>query len=147
MAHFAELDKDNVVLRVIVVDNCDTVKDSFKLAKPVLSTPASLKAVSGKTVKVDNVDTEWEDEQKGIAFCQKLLGGTWIQTSYNDKFRARFAGAGYSYDPKLDVFLRPRPFPSWELDKAFEWQAPVKMPDDGREYEWNEKGQEWVEIR
>ena len=54
MAHFAELDKDNVVLRVIVVDNCDTVKDSFKLAKPVLSTPASLKSVSGKTVKVDN---------------------------------------------------------------------------------------------
>jgi len=147
MAHFAELDKDNVVLRVIVVDNCDTVKDSFKLAKPVLSTPASLKAVSGKTVKVDNVDTEWEDEQKGIAFCQKLLGGTWIQTSYNDKFRARFAGTGYLYNPKLDVFVAPQPYPSWVLDKAFEWQAPVKMPDDGREYEWNEKGLQWEEIR
>jgi len=147
MAHFAELDRDNVVLRVIVIDNADTVKDSFKTSKPLLSTPALLKATSGKTIKVDGVDTEWEDEQKGISLCQKLLGGSWIQTSYHGNFRRRFAGQGYSYDPKLDVFLHPRPFPSWELDKSLEWQAPVPRPVDEREYLWDEKGQQWIEVR
>jgi len=146
MAHFAELDKDGTVLRVIVIDNTDTVSDAFKSAKPLLSTPASLKVVSGKTVKIDNVDTEWEDEQKGIAFCQKLLGGTWIQTSYNNNMRKQFAGRGYTYDQHNDVFIQAQPYPSWRLDGDFNWQAPVKMPDMGREMAWDEKTQSWLPV-
>jgi hypothetical protein len=146
MAHFAELDKDGTVLRVIVVDNVDTVKESFKTAKPLLSTPVSLKAVSGKTVKVDNVDTEWEDEAKGIAFCQKLLGGTWIQTSYHGNFRKRFAGTGYTYDKERDAFIEAQPYPSWKLDKDLAWQAPVPQPVDEREYSWDEKTGSWLAV-
>ena len=146
MAHFAEIDKDGTVLRVIVVDNCDTVKDSFKVSKPLLSTPVSLKAVSGKMLKVDNVDTEWEDEAKGIAFCTKILGGTWVQTSYHGNFRKRFAGTGYKYDSKLDVFIENQPFPSWVLDKDLAWQSPIPQPVDEREYTWDEKSQAWLAV-
>ena len=78
MAHFAELDADNIVVRVIVVNN------------------AELLDANGQ-----------EQEAIGVAFCQSLFGGTWIQTSYSGSFRARFAGQGYTYDPRLDVFIAP----------------------------------------
>ena len=68
MAHFAELDANNVVLRVIVVDNKDTSD-------------------------VNGVEKEYI----GAAFCEKLFGGTWKQTSYNGNFRKNYAGIGYTY--------------------------------------------------
>jgi len=69
MAHFAEIDKDGIVLRVVVVDN--------------------------------------EHEKRGQTYLAKDLGlgGTWIQTSYNHKFRAKFAGIGDIYDKENDVFI------------------------------------------
>lgn len=116
MAHFAELDANNVVLRVIVVDTKDN------------ST-------------ADGV----EKESIGQAFCERLFGGRWVQTSYNGKIRKRYAGAGYTYDEALDAFITPKPFPSWTLDNATaDWVAPVPMPIDGQAYTWDEASQNWV---
>lgn len=118
MAHFAELDDNNVVLRVIVVSNADT-------------------STSDGT----------EIESIGQAFCQRLLGGRWIQTSYNGNIRKHYAGIGYTYDAALDAFIPPKPYPSWILDNnTFTWVAPVPMPTDGPHYTWNETTQSWEII-
>lgn len=118
MAHFAEIDSNNVVLRVVVVDNKDT---------------ADAQGV--------------EKEHIGAAYLERLLGGTWVQTSYNGNFRKRYAGVGYTYDVALNAFISPKPFPSWVLNTTtIEWEAPVPMPDDGKPYRWDEATQSWVEV-
>ena len=116
MAHFAELGENNVVLRVIVVDNKDT----------------------------SDADGN-EVEAIGAEFCRNLLGGTWKQTSYNANFRKNYAGIGFTYDSDRDAFIAPKPFASWILDEATcRWQAPVAHPNDGQLYIWNEDSQSWI---
>jgi hypothetical protein len=117
MAHFAEIDENNVVLRVIVVANKDTADANGN--------------------EVDSI---------GVAFCQRLLGGNWKQTSYNGNIRKNYAGIGYTYDADIDAFVPPKPYPSWALDENAQWQAPVPMPDDGKMYSWDEATQSWVEV-
>ena len=115
MAHFAELDENNIVTKVIVVHNNE------------------LKGANGV-----------EYENKGIEFCNSLFGHTnWVQTSYNGNMRKQFAGIGFTYDDVNDIFVAPQPFPSWSLDENHDWQAPVAMPDDGQSYSWNEETQSW----
>lgn len=117
MAHFAELDQNNIVLRVIVVANSDIM------------------------------DNGQESEAKGIAFCRSLLGANtnWAQTSYSGSKRKRYAGVGYSYDSSLDAFITPQPYPSWHLDpNTCDWVAPIPMPNDGAWYIWDESSQSWV---
>jgi hypothetical protein len=98
MAHFAKLDENNVVTQVIVVDNKDII----------------------------DPHTGQEDEIYGIAFCKKLLGGNWKQTSYNNSMRVRYAGIGYSYNAALDAFVPPQPFASWTLDNdTADWVSPL----------------------
>jgi hypothetical protein len=118
MAHFAEINSDNQVLRVIVVNNAELLDSN-------------------------NV----EQEALGRAFCQNLLGGTWIQTSYNGNFRKNYAGLGYSYDSQRDAFIPPQPYPSWLLDdNTCQWQPPIPYPNDGEIYTWDELSQSWQEI-
>ena len=126
MAHFAELDDNNVVLRVIVVGN-DDCKDS-----------------DGN-----------ESEAVGTAFCQSLSGSdtNWVQTSYNNNIRFRFAGIGFTYDQANNVFIPPQPYPSWILNTdTWDWDAPVPIPDDAGfnedtntliAYFWNEETISW----
>ena len=71
------------------------------------------------------------------------LGGTWIQTSYNNNIRKQFAGVGFTYDPDADVFIAPQPFPSWTLDADHNWKAPTPRPE-GFGWHWDENIQEWV---
>lgn len=72
---------------------------------------------------------------------------TWIQTSYNGSIRRRFAGIGYTYNIDLDAFIPPKPFSSWVLDETIAtWTAPTPMPDDGKNYIWNEDTLTWVET-
>jgi hypothetical protein len=78
MAHFAELDENNIVKQVIVVHNNELLVDGV------------------------------ESEAKGIEFCQSLFGGTWVQTSYNNNFRKTFAGIGMLYDHIRDAFIAPK---------------------------------------
>tara|TARA_B100001063_G_scaffold167694_1_gene156732 strand:- start:81 stop:407 length:327 start_codon:yes stop_codon:yes gene_type:complete len=106
MAHFAQLDDNNVVTQVIVVSNDDT-SDS------------------------DGVETE----SIGVTFCQKLLGDdtNWKQTSYNSNMRGNYAGVGYIYMENVatlgvgstDVFMPPKPDDSWTIDTTeAKWKEP-----------------------
>lgn len=118
MAHFAEIGLDNVVQQVIVVDNLELLDENGV-----------------------------EQEPKGQEFCRALLGGTWIQTSYNNKFRKNFAGVGYTYDQTRDAFIPPKPHQSWVLEEqTCVWMAPAPAPDDGKAYQWDEGAVSWVET-
>jgi hypothetical protein len=83
--------------------------------------------------------------------------GQWIQTSYNTHggvhtlggtpLRKNYAGIGFTYDSQRDAFIPPKPYASWGLnDDTCLWAAPVAMPDDGKQYQWNEDTQAWVEV-
>ena len=118
MAHFAQLNAENLVTQVIVVANQDTADQ-------------------------DGV----ENEAIGIEFCTNLLGGKWVQTSYNANIRKNYAGVGYKYDAALDAFISPQPFESWTLnEETAQWEAPTPYPDDGKRYSWDEATTSWVEI-
>ena len=69
----------------------------------------------------------------------------WVQTSYNHNFRKKMASKGDTYDKINDVFVAPKPYPSWTLDASHDWQAPVAQPDDGKDYNWNEATTSWEE--
>ena len=121
MAHFCELDSNNVVKQVIVVSNADT------------------STAQGE-----------EKESIGIAFCERLLGGTWVKTSYNAKIRKNYAGIGYTYDKDRDAFIPPKPYASWVLNETTcLWNAPVAYPTDvgtpeaPKFYQWDEPTQTW----
>ena len=127
MAHFAQLDSNNVVTQVIVVSNDDT-SDS------------------------NGVETE----SIGVAFCQKLLGAetNWKQTSYNGNMRGNYAGIGHTYMENVatlgvgstDIFISQQPYASWTISTTEAvWKAPITEPtltDDqraaGSYYTWNE---------
>jgi len=117
MAHFAELDTNNEVLRVVIISNAD------------------VDANGGD----EHVDAE--------AFVTNLLGGiSWKQTSFNHNFRKQYAGVGYSYDTSKNKFIGIKPFPSWELNSDDDWEAPVAYPDDDKDYNWNETTKAWDEV-
>jgi hypothetical protein len=44
-------------------------------------------------------------EKIGSEYLAEHYGGRWIQTSYNNKIRGKFAGISDIYDEKKDVFL------------------------------------------
>lgn len=118
MAHFARIDENGVVQQVVVVDNKDTA-DAFGIEK----------------------------EHIGAAHLEKVLGGTWKQTSYNGNMRKNYAGIGYTYDAQRDAFIPPKPFASWILNKnTAQWEAPTPMPTDGKMYSWDEATTNWIEI-
>jgi hypothetical protein len=101
-------------------------------------------------VKIDSTNTATE----GIVAEQDFINSgkvgdsfLWIQTSYNNNFRKQYAGVGYTYDKANDVFISPKPYPSWSLDASFDWQPPTTMPDDGKRYIWNEDTKAWDETK
>jgi hypothetical protein len=115
MAHFAKIDENNIVTQVVVVDNKDTSDASGV-----------------------------EKEHIGAAHLEKILGGTWKQTSYNGNMRKNYAGIGYTYRADIDAFVPPQPFASWTLNADAQWEAPVSMPTDGAMYAWDEATTSWV---
>jgi len=116
MAHFAELDSNNVVLRVVVIGNADT-SDANGIEK----------------------------EYIGAAFCERLFGGTWKQTSYNANIRKNYVGIGYKFDESLNAFIPPQLYPSWVLNNdTAQWEPPVPYPTDGKAYIWDEAKKDWV---
>ena len=94
-----------------------------------------------RVVSVSNTE-----EYRGQEFLANDLGlgGKWIQTSYNNSFRKQYAGTGYIYDEVNDIFIVPQPFPSWKLDKNFDWQPPILQPSPF--HMWDETKLQWVEI-
>ena len=97
--------------------------------------------VNNAVITVDGI----EDGAIGAAFCHNLLGGEWVQTSYNNNIRYNYAGIGYSYDAGRDAFIAPQPFASWLLDETTcRWGAPVPMPAEGGPWHWDEATLSWV---
>lgn len=79
----------------------------------------------------------------------KFKGQRCIRTSYNGAIRANYAGIGYKYDKDFDVFISPKPYPSWKLNyTSYQWEAPVAQPEAlaGHECKWSEINQEWVQV-
>lgn len=128
MAHFAELDNNNVVLQVVVIDNNDILDENGN-----------------------------ESETVGIEFCKSLWGQdkNFKQTSYNHNFRKFYAGIDYTYRADLDAFIPPQPYPSWTLNtETCIWEAPTPTPTDlteeeydaGTRYQWIEDSQSWNKV-
>jgi len=121
MAHFAQLDENNIVTQVIVVNN---------------ETLGHLDFPDSETV--------------GVEFCQSLLGADtfWKQTSYNNNFRKVYAGIGFSYDPTSDRFIPPKSYPSWVMNETTGyWEPPLPEPDDDENfYQWDEDIINWVVV-
>jgi hypothetical protein len=132
MAHFAKIDSNNIVTQVIVITD--------------------------------------EQEHRGQEFINQDLGleGTWLKTSYNTfqnkhkiggtPYRGNYAGIGFTYDPENDVFLEPKPYPSWTLStERWRWEPPVPKPvitrtvvenevTIGVGHKWNEETLTWDEL-
>lgn len=118
MAHFAQIDENNIVQQVIVVHNNELLDENGV-----------------------------EQESKGIQFCKQLFGGDWAQTSYNASFRKNYAGIGYTYDSTRDAFIAPKPHNSWVLNEVTcQWEPPTPMPNDGNIYYWDEDSLTWVKA-
>lgn len=108
MAHFAQLDENNVVINVIVVANEDT-SDANGVEK----------------------------ESIGIAFLERHFGGNWKKTSYNGKIRGKFAALGDEYNAQIDKFVSPKIFQSWVLNLAQgAYVPPVDQPAPEENYIW-----------
>ena len=105
--------------------------------------------IVARVIVVSDADTASngvEDGAIGAAFCHNLLGGEWVQTSYNGNIRKNYAGIGCTYDKARDAFIAPKPFASWVLDEATcRWGAPVPYPATG-EWRWDEATLSWVEV-
>ena len=117
MAHFAEIDENGLVKRVLVVDDKD----------------------SG--------GGEIEQEATGAKYLADGFGGTWKQTSYNHNFRGKYAGIGDTYDATKDKFIPPQPSESYTWnDSTGRWDEPAGLPvTDGKSYVWWESEKKWVE--
>jgi hypothetical protein len=74
-------------------------------------------------------------------------GQTCKRTSYNGNYRKNYAGIGCSYDEERDAFIPLKPFVSWVLNEdTCQWEAPIPLPDDEKQYIWNEEDVAWVEY-
>jgi len=117
--HFAEIDENNIVKRVIVAeqdfidsgavgDSANWIQTSYNTRGGIHYTPDS------------------DEPDGGIAL------------------RKNFAGIGYIYDSDKDAFYQPQPYPSWSLNEdSCQWESPIPYPDDGSDYNWNEENQSW----
>jgi hypothetical protein len=61
---------------------------------------------SNLVIQVIVVSNDYEPNV--VEFATDLLGGKWVQTSYNNNFRKNFAGIGYTYDEDRDAFIPPK---------------------------------------
>lgn len=121
MAHFAEIDENNIVVRVLVVDNSVQHRGQDFLANEL--------GLGGTWLKTSY------NTNAGV----HVNGGTPLRKNY--------AGIGMIYDPERDAFYAKQPYPSWILNEdTCWWEAPVAKPIDGKFYDWNEDTKEWVEV-
>jgi hypothetical protein len=121
MAHFAQIDENGKVVKVVVVPNDVENKGQDYLANEL--------GLGGK----------WVQTSYNTVANQHINGGT--------PLRGNFAGIGYTYDSILDVFVPPKTYPSWKLNyTTYQWEAPVAKPADveGRIWIWYEINQEWI---
>jgi hypothetical protein len=120
MAHWAEIDNDNKVIRVLVGSNEDPDE--------------------GYQWLIDNLGGTWIKTSYNTVAGNHTQGGT--------PLRGNYAGVGFIYDEELDAFYAPQPFASWTLNHTtFTWDAPKAYPTDGKFYTWDEEDRNWIEVR
>ena len=117
MAHFAELDSNSVVIRVVVISNND--------------------------VNANGGDLSAEAETFVGTLIPFIDGVAWKQTSYNNNFRKQYARIGGKYDTVRDNFLAEQPYSSWALDGNDDWQAPILRPNVIIP-DWDEDNLRWI---
>ena len=120
MAHFAEIDENNVVVRVLVTDN-----------------------------KMPNEGHDWLIENLGGTWIQTSYNTrAGVHLENKTPVRKNFAGVGFAYDTELDAFIPPKPFESWILNQeTCLWESPVPYPTDGNSYLWDEQSIGWTLIQ
>lgn len=116
MAHYAWLDENNIVVNVTVGVDEDLIQQG-----------------------VGGSSEAWE------TFYSQATGYNIKRTSYNHRIRKQYAGIGYIYNPVADVFISPKPYPSWSLDDSFDWQPPTPYPSQGI-WNWDESTLSWVQV-
>lgn len=121
MAHFAFINDQNIVEKVLVIDQ-ETVNTGL-FGDPAKWIQTSYNTRGGVHYGPDN------EPDDGVPL------------------RKNFAGIGYTYDPVSDAFYAPQPYPSWILNKTtYIWEAPVPLPDNQNYYIWNEKTLSWIKV-
>jgi len=122
MAHYAQLDENNIVTAVHVIDNN---QEADKGEENIIDW---LKTRSGGIT--------WVKTSYNTLEGSHLKGGTPLRKNY--------AGLGYTYDAERDAFIPPQPHASWTLNETTcQWDAPTPYPDDARPYYWDESEQKW----
>jgi hypothetical protein len=126
MAHFAELDINNTVIRILTACNQDIKNNGGELSEQAATYFQSYTPLLPNGVK-------------------------YVQTSYNNNFRKKYAGVGMKYDSNLDMFITPQPYSSWTLDSNGDWLAPVTYPTiitygENKAYiiNWDENNLRWI---
>ena len=115
MAHFAQIDENNIVVQVIVgVDE----------------------PLDGEAIYRQNTGKIWKKTSYNTSGGIHRLGGT--------PFRKNYAGIGFFYDSVRDAFVPPKPYPSWILnEETCLWNPPIPYPNDGSQYTWDESTTSW----
>lgn len=127
MSHWAEIDENNIVIRILVGDNNDAAGDE------------------GYQWFINNLGGTW------VKTSYNAVGGKYRNPETNEitekvGFRKNYAGIGYKYDPIRDAFIPPKPFNSWILnEETCLWDAPIPYPDDENNYYWDEDIISWVQ--
>ena len=127
MAHYARINSENIVTYVTPIPN-EIITDE--------------NGVEHEELAFNHLYTTIPDS----------INDRWVKTSYNGNFRGRYAGIGYTYNESLNVFIRPKPYPSWVLDDiTTEWKSPIgpapeltqDQIDNLSYYIWNEDSKQW----
>lgn len=127
MSHWAEIDENNIVIRILVGDNNDPAGDE------------------GYQWFINNLGGTW------VKTSYNAVAGKYRNPETNEiteeiGFRKNYAGIGYKYDPIRDAFIPPKPFNSWILnEETCLWDAPIPYPDDENNYYWDEDIISWVQ--
>jgi hypothetical protein len=125
MAHYARVNTDNIVTYVTPIPN-EMITDE--------------NGVEHEDWALDHLYDTIPDS----------VSDRWIQTSYNNNFRVRYSGLGYTWNEELNAFIPPQPYASWILnEETADWEAPVPMPEvveGGPLYTWDEELVNWKPV-
>lgn len=128
MAHWAEIDENSVVVRVVVTSN-DMPNEGYDWL-------------------IENLGGTWLQTSYNTRAGIYMEPNSSPPVPHEDQskaFRGNYAGVDFTYSPDLDAFIPPQPFSSWSLnEETFQWEPPVEMP--GVDYAWDEDSLSWVEI-
>lgn len=118
MAHFAQLNENNIVVQVIAAG------DEYES--------------TGEQLYAETVGGVWKRTSYNTVSGTHRNGGT--------PFRGNYAGIGFTYNEILDAFIPPKPFNSWVLNESiFNWVPPIPVPDASPTWMWDEDTQSWIE--